>query len=52
MYEIAEKFPQKQSEGKMTTMNSGITLGERESLAHKVSDPWPSSQENSSDKLP
>ncbi len=45
MYEIAEKFPQKQSEGKMTTMNAGITLGERESLAHKVSDPWPSSSQ-------
>jgi hypothetical protein len=42
MYEIAEKFPQKQFEGKMTTMNAGITLGERESLAHKVSDLWPS----------
>ncbi len=31
MYEIAEKFPQKQFEGKMTTMNAGITVGERES---------------------
>jgi hypothetical protein len=33
MYEIAEKFSQNQLEGKMTTMNAGITLGERESLA-------------------
>jgi hypothetical protein len=45
MYEIAEKFSQNQFEGKMTTMNAGITLGERESLAHKVSDPWPSSSQ-------
>jgi hypothetical protein len=42
---LQRNFHRNQFEGKMTTMNAGITLGERESLAHKVSDPWPSSSQ-------
>ncbi len=52
MYEIAEKFPQKQFEGKMTTMNAGITLGERVTCSQSVRHMAFFITRNSSGKLP